>query len=87
MLTDTDLQRARARPGSALLAVVDELALATEGLNGFVNLVLDKGDGKSANITLPRQGVACLLEPLLDQFRAAHRLLDETRKKIAPPAP
>lgn len=87
MIRPEDLPEIKAKPSRALLAAVDELALATEGLNGFVNLVLDKGDGKSANVTFSRQGVACLLEPLLQQFRDAHAILDAARKQLYPPAP
>lgn len=72
-------------PSIALIAVVDELFLATEGLNGFINLVLDKGNGKT--VSFQRQGIANLLDPLLEQFRTAHTILDEARKKIYPPVP
>lgn len=85
MIPADDLPRLRENPSSALLAVVDELALSIEGFSGFIELILDRGDGRSKTVSLPRQGVAEAMEPLLWQFRAAHALLDATRRQLYPP--
>ena len=87
MLNDAEFFEAKQHPRNALLHAADELALSTEALNGFINLVLDKGDGKSANVSFRRQGVANLLEPLLEQFSRAHSLVDYARKQLYPPSP
>lgn len=82
MFSADDIEAAKANPHSALISVVDEMALANEALNAFITLVLDHGTGRE--VSLPREGVANLLRPLLCQYRQSHALLCEARVKLKP---
>jgi hypothetical protein len=85
MLTDAEFNRAKESPPLALIHAVDEIGLVGEAMNGLIDLILDKGRGEY--VRFKRQGVAQLLEPLLDRVSQAHSLVDHARKKLYPPAP
>ncbi len=85
MLTDAEFAHAKEHPDLALLRATDELGLSCLAMNGLIDLILDKGTGEY--VRFKRQGVAQLLEPLLDRLSQAHSLVDHARKKLYPPAP
>ena len=85
MLTDAEFTRAKESPSLALIHAVDEIGLVGEAMNGLVDLILDKGTGEY--VRFKRQGVAQLLEPLLDHIAQAHSLADSARRKLYPPTP
>lgn len=83
MLNDADFSRCKADPSLALLHAVDQVGLVGEAMDGLINLILDKGTGEY--VRFKRQGVAQLLEPLLEHIAQSHALIDSARKTLYPP--
>lgn len=83
MLTDAEFTRCQADPALALIHAVDQVGLVGEAMNGLIDLILDKGAGDY--VRFRRQGVAQLLEPLLEHITQSHALINSARKTLYPP--